>query len=35
MWIRELGNYGYFKFLEEQMGSQIKGEELDYTIRLN
>lgn len=35
MWIRELGNYGYFKFLEEQMGSQIEGEKLDFTLRLN
>ena len=35
MWIRELGNYGYFKFLEKQMGSKIEGEELDYTMRIN
>lgn len=35
IWIRELGNYGYFKFLEEQIGSQIEGEELDFTIRLS
>lgn len=35
MWIRELGNYGYFKFLEKQMGSKIEDEELDYTMRIN
>jgi len=35
MWIRELGNYGYFKFLEEQMGSKIEGDNLDFTLRLS
>ena len=32
MWEKEFGADGYFNFIESYMGSQIKGEEMQFTI---
>ena len=33
-WERRAGSNGYFKFLEESMGSKIRGANMDYSILL-
>lgn len=34
LWTRELGSNGYFDFIENQMGFQVDGNEMNYAIAI-
>lgn len=34
LWTRELGSNGYFDFIENQMGYQVNGNEMNYAIAI-